>query len=115
MKRVQGNGSVTITWREADGLDDMLMPTYTEHSVTVNNVLVADGSQTNTPADTMPDAVKVAKTMYLPRTFTWRSLKGAHVAVNGDTYVVVGDPTPVSIARKVTGYHPVGVQLARME
>ena len=115
MRRIQGTATVTIAWRTVSGVDEMNMPVYTERSVEIPHCLIADGVQSNSPASTMPSAVNVERTLYVPRSWQWESLQGATVTVGDNRYVVLGAPEPVSVGNMVTAYHPVGVQLARME
>ena len=115
MKRIQGTVTVTVERRRNAGVDDMLTPVFETDSEQIDNCIVVDGSQTNTPLDALPDAARVAKTLYLPRTYPWRSLSHCTVVVRGERYTVVGDPEPVGVVGEPTRYHSVGVQLARTE
>lgn len=115
MKRIQGTVTVTVERRKNAGVDEMLIPVFETEIEQVDDCIIADGSQTNTPLDALPDAARVAKTLYVPRTYPWRSLAHCTVLVDGVRYTVVGDPEPVGVVGSPTRYHPVGVQLSRTE
>nr|WP_274619134.1 hypothetical protein [Bifidobacterium amazonense] len=61
---------------------------------TVDDVLVAPGAQANATDSIRPQGVTVAFTCYLPRSYEYRSLKGAFLRIDGHDYEVIGDPHP---------------------
>lgn len=61
---------------------------------TVENVLIQDGSQANATDPIRPDGVTVARTCHFPRSWPYRSLRGALVRIDGVEYTVIGDPRP---------------------
>lgn len=93
--------TVTIKSRTATEADPFNDPTYSESTEQVDNVLVAQGSQSNSTDSTRPDGVQVAFTLYFPRSWAYRSLKGDSVLIDGNEYKVVGNPRPYD-----GGLHP---------
>lgn len=110
MKRIQGV-EIQLTRREPTGTDDMNDPTFTDlEPETITNVIVADGAQSNAGEPERPQGIDVARTLYLPRAWPWRSLRGASVTIDGTSYWVLGDPHPVETNLTPTGHWPVAVQ-----
>ena len=74
---------------------------------TVDDVLVAPGSQSNATDSTRPDGVTVAFTLHLPRSYTvgMTSLRGAHVRIDDAEYEVIGDPHPYDGGLKPTRWN----------
>lgn len=85
---------ITIQWREQTDADPFGNPTYTNSEENVDNVLVAQGSQSNSTDSTRPDGVQVAFTLYFPRSWAFKSLKNATVLIDGNPYKVLGNPRP---------------------
>lgn len=92
---IQGE-TITLVSRVANGVDeggDTVWKTVTE---TVDNVVVVPGVQANSAEANRPDGVQVAFTLYFPRSFDYRSLRGCMVRLPDmpDDYKVIGDPRP---------------------
>ena len=85
--------TVTVTTRVQSGTDPGGDATYTTSTSSVDDVLVAPGSQSNAVDNIRPDGIEVALTLYFPRTFTG-TLRGAIITVRGEDYKVIGDPIP---------------------
>ncbi|WP_236023765.1 hypothetical protein [Bifidobacterium miconis] len=95
MNRLHGE-QVTVTWRVDSGeRDGGMNPIWREESETVDDVLVKPGADSNATDSNRPEGVTVVLTLAFPRTWTYRSLRGAIVTVHGHGYQVVGDPLPV--------------------
>ena len=60
----------------------------------VDDVLIQDGSQSNSTDPTRPDGIRTAKTIHMPRAWPYRSLRGAKARIDGVEYTVIGDPRP---------------------
>ncbi|RBP98671.1 hypothetical protein CRD60_00935 [Bifidobacterium aemilianum] len=87
--------TITITTRSPHGQDDGHDTIWQDDAPeSVGHVLIAPGSQSNSDESTDPDGVQVAYTLYMPRQWPYRSLKGARVTIGGHEYTVVGDPRP---------------------
>lgn len=61
----------------------------------VDDVLIQDGSQSNSTDPTRPDGIRTAKTIHMPRAWPYRSLRGAKARIDGVEYTVIGDPPPL--------------------
>ncbi|KAB8289312.1 phage protein [Bifidobacterium ramosum] len=95
MSRLHGE-RVTVTWRADSGeRDGGNNPIWRTESETVDDVLVKPGADSNATDSTRPEGITVALTLAFPRTWTYRSLRGAIVTVRDHGYRVVGDPLPV--------------------
>ena len=106
--------TVTIITRSKAGEDPAGGTLWSTTEETVGDVLVADGSQSDSTDQTMPDGVTVARTAYMPRAWAWHSLKGCRMRLaDGAEYEVVGDPRPYDGGLTPTRWHMV-VQLAAM-
>lgn len=66
--------------------------TWTEEHV--DNVLVAEGTGTNSTDATRPDGITVSKSLSFPRTWAYRSLRGCKIRIDTVEYTVLGDPRP---------------------
>lgn len=66
----------------------------------VDDVLIQDGSQSNSTDPIRPDGIRTAKTIHMPRAWPYRSLRGAKARIDGVEYTVIGDPRPY------TGHDP---------
>lgn len=87
---------VTVTWLTPTGrVDGGNSPILESESETIDDVLVKPGADSNATDSTRPDGITVALTLAFPRSWTYRSLRGARVTVRGTDYEVVGDPIPV--------------------
>lgn len=60
----------------------------------VDDVLIQDGSQSNSTDGIRPAGIQVAKTIHMPRAWPYRSLRGAKAVIDGVAYTVIGDPRP---------------------
>ncbi|OZG51726.1 phage protein [Pseudoscardovia radai] len=107
--------TVTIIRRSKAGEDPAGGTLWSTMEETVDDVLVADGSQSDSTEQTMPDGVTVARTAYMPRAWAWHSLKGCRMRLaDGTEYEVVGDPHPYDGGLTPTRWHMV-VQLTAMK
>lgn len=85
---------ITITRRQTTGRDGFNNPITTTSSETVDNVLIAPGSQSNNTDSLHPEGVTVAYTLYFPRSWEYKSLRGCTIRIDGIDYTVIGDPRP---------------------
>jgi hypothetical protein len=85
--------TVTVITRTQTGTDPGGDAIWTTTETPVDNVLVANGSQTLSTDSIRPDGIEVACTLYFPRSFSG-SLRGGIVKVRGHEYRVLGDPLP---------------------
>ncbi len=107
--------TVTIVSRVKAGEDPAGGTLWSTMEETVGDVLVADGSQSDSTEQTLPDGVTVARTAYMPRSWAWHSLKGCRMRLaDGTEYEVVGDPRPYDGGLTPTRWDTV-VQLTAME
>ena len=67
----------------------------------VDNVLVSAGAMSNATDSIRPDGVTVA----FPRSYAYRSLRGASVRINSHDYEVIGDPRPLDGGMKPTAWN----------
>lgn len=85
---------ITIRRPEQTGTDSYGDPIVSWSEESVDDVLIADGAQTNSVAALQPTNVTVSRTLYFPRSWTYQSLKGCLIRVDGVDYTVIGDPRP---------------------
>ena len=71
----------------------------------VDNVLVSPGAMSNATDSIRPDDVTVAFTCLFPRSYAYRSLRGASVRINSYDYEVIGDPRPLGGGMKPTAWN----------
>lgn len=71
----------------------------------VDNVLVSPGAMSNATNSIRPDGVTVAFTCLFPRSYAYRSLRGASVRINSHDYEVIGDPRPLDGGMKPTAWN----------
>lgn len=71
----------------------------------VGNVLVSPGAMSNATDSLRPDGVTVAFTCLFPRSYEFRSLRGAGVRIDGHEYKVIGDPRPLDGGMKPTAWN----------
>ena len=71
----------------------------------VGNVLVSPGAMSNATDSLRPDGVTVAFTCLFPRSYEFRSLRGAVVRIDGHEYKVIGDPRPLGGGMKPTAWN----------
>lgn len=88
--------TVTLVERVKSGVDPGGDAIWTATETPVENVLVADGDQEDLTGSTRPDGITVAKTLYFPRAWSYRSLRGATIRIDTVDYKVIGDPRPYS-------------------
>lgn len=86
--------TVTIIHHVGTGKDPSGAPVWDDVEENVDDVLVQDGSQSNLTDSAHPEGVQVARTIHLPRTWPYRSLRGAKARIDGVEYAVIGDPRP---------------------
>lgn len=94
--------TVTVELREVDGLDDYGEVTYRKEILQVDNVLVAPGGAVDQVSNASPEGVKIIYTLYFPKSYKGKSLRGATVVVRGERFRVVGDPKPYPLANTPT-------------
>lgn len=71
----------------------------------VGNVLVSPGAMSNATDSLRPDGVTVAFTCLFPRSYAYRSLRGAMVRIDSHDYKVIGDPRPLDGGMKSTAWN----------
>lgn len=87
--------TVTIIGRTQSGLDPGGDPIWTSTEEQVDDVLIQDGAQANSAASTRPEGISVDRTIHMPRSWPYHSLRGCRVRLpDGIEYCVVGDPIP---------------------
>lgn len=59
----------------------------------VDNVLIGPSSAANSDVSN-PSATSVSYLLYFPRSWSYRSLRGGRIIIDGVPYRVVGDPRP---------------------
>lgn len=87
-------GTVTVISRRANGTLPSGETVWETDEETVENVLVIDGAQNNLTDSIRPDGIEVARTLYMPRLWSYHSLRGAQVKIDECVYAVIGDPKP---------------------
>ncbi|NMM96290.1 phage protein [Bifidobacterium sp. DSM 109960] len=87
--------TVTIIGRTQSGLDPGGDPIWTETEERVDGVLIQDGTQANGTASTSPEGISVDRTIHMPRSWPYHSLRGSRIRLpDGVEYTVIGDPLP---------------------
>lgn len=71
----------------------------------VGNVLVSPGAMSNATDSLRPDGVTVAFTCLFPRSYAYRSLRGASIRIDEHDYKVTGDPRPLDGGMKPTAWN----------
>ena len=71
----------------------------------VGNVLVSPGAMSNATDSLRPDGVTVAFTCLFPRSYAYRSLRGASIRIDEHDYKVIGDPRPLDGGMKPTAWN----------
>ena len=80
-------------------------PVTNDDIESVGNVLVSPGAMSNATDSLRPDGVTVAFTCLFPRSYEFRSLRGAGVRIDGHEYKVIGDPRPLGGGMKPTAWN----------
>lgn len=94
MGRLTGE-SIELVTRTSRGEDEGGNPVWVDdRPERVDNVLIAPGDQTNPTGSIRPDGIEVAYTLYFPRSWAFRSLRGADIRIDDARYRVIGDPRP---------------------
>lgn len=94
MCRLTGESIILVT-RTRQGEDEGGNPVWIDDQPEqVDNVLIAPGDQTNSTSSIRPDGIEVAYTLYFPRSWAFRSLRGATIRVDRNSYRVIGEPRP---------------------
>lgn len=94
MSRITGE-TITLTTRSRNGVDEGNNPVWqNDNPEQVGNVLIAPGDQSNAAGSIRPDGIQIAYTLYFPRSWRYRSLRGASIRIDQSDYRVVGDPRP---------------------
>lgn len=86
--------TITLITRTPDGVDEGNDPIWRTHEETIEDVLIEDGTQANATDSTRPYGASIDRTIHLPRTWPYKSLRGATVRIDGIEYTVLGDPRP---------------------
>lgn len=86
--------TITLIHRTPAGHDPGGGIIWDTEQETVEDVLIQDGSQSNSTDPTRPDGIRTAKTIHMPRAWPYRSLRGAKAVIDGVAYTVIGDPRP---------------------
>jgi hypothetical protein len=71
----------------------------------VDNVLVSPGGMSNATDSLRPEGVTVAFICLFPRSYAYRSLRGARVRIDSHDYKVIGDPRPLDGGMKPTAWN----------
>lgn len=98
-------GTITIISRHANGTLPSGETIWETGEETVDNVLVIDGAQNNLTDSIRPDGIEVARTLYMPRSWVYHSLRGAQVKIGECAYTVIGDPKPAITNMTPTGWN----------
>ena len=87
--------AVTIITRTRNGTDHGGDPIWAETEERVDDVLIQNGTQTSGTDSTRPDGISAERTIHMPRSWRYHSLRGCRVRLpDGIEYCVVGDPIP---------------------
>lgn len=86
--------TITLIHRVKAGYDPGGGIIWNTREEQVDDVLIQDGSQSNSTDPTRPDGIRTAKTIHMPRAWPYRSLRGAKARIDGVEYTVIGDPRP---------------------
>lgn len=87
--------SITILTPTQAGTDPGGDPIWAEREEGVDDVLVQDGVQANETDAPRAYGVSIDRTIHLPRTWPYHSLRGCRIRLaDGTLYTVVGDPLP---------------------
>ncbi|MDU2421298.1 MAG: hypothetical protein E7D48_04175 [Bifidobacterium scardovii] len=86
--------TITLIHRTQTGLDPGNDPIWATEPERVDDVLIEDGSQSNSTEGNRPNGIHVAKTIHMPRAWPYRSLRGAKAIIDNIEYTVIGDPRP---------------------
>lgn len=99
--------TVTVSVRTQNGVDAGNNPIWEWADEDVENVLVGPPNGSNGPDSNRPDGVSVDLNLYFPRSWQFRSLRGAKVFVRDDPtpFFVVGDPMPVDGGMQPTAWN----------
>lgn len=84
---------------------------------TVDNVIVGPAQQSDATDAQRPYGTGSGYSLYFPRSWAYRSLRGATVKLAGSdsTWHVTGDPRPVYTDLAPTGYLPMAVTITTQE
>ena len=81
----------------------------------VNNVLILPPTTTDLANFEHGEGVGLSGIIYLPRTWKYRSLKGATISHQFGTFSVIGDPVPAQTGLKPTRWLAMPVYVQREE
>jgi hypothetical protein len=84
---------VTVELKRPTVCDGFNKQEYDTEAVTVADVLVAPGATADVTDSNRPEGVRVAYTLYFPKSFA-AVLDGLHVIVRGERCAVIGAPRP---------------------
>lgn len=110
--------TVTISIPGEPTVNEMGEETQSDPTVvTVGDAIVGPSVQQDSQDKQRPYGTQSGYLLYLPRTWKWRSLRGATVTLSGSQtrWRVVGDPRPVITDLTPTGYWPVAIQITGEE
>lgn len=102
---MRGETIAVIRQVDSGETDPSGAPVTTTEVETVDNVLVSPGSMSNAADSLRPEGVTVAFTCLFPRSYEFRSLRGARVRIDGHEYKVLGDPRPLDGGMKPTAWN----------
>ncbi|TCD53767.1 hypothetical protein EJ419_07315 [Alloscardovia theropitheci] len=106
--------TVTVIYKRESTVDPFGASVYEQVFESVPNVLVAPGAQSNSTENTHPDGITVAYTLYFPRAWKFKSLRGCLIRIDDNEYTVIGDPRPYNAGLTPTAWNLV-VQVADKE
>lgn len=86
--------TITLRIPRVTGTDAGGQPIVVFDTQDVEDVLVAPTSTVNVFGSTRPSGDELVWDLYVPKAWTWQSLRGARVLVRGEDLGVVGDPHP---------------------
>lgn len=86
---------VIVVTRHEHGTDPAGEPLYEDDQPEPVDDVLVDVSTADSIEATRPDGIRVDCALRVPRSWTYRSLRGARVTVRGHDYRVIGDPQPI--------------------
>lgn len=102
--------TVTVLFPVFNGVDALNNPIEAEpKEEQVENVLVSPGSgasaNANADSELQPYGIEVSRICYFPRSWTYKSLRGAKIRIRGREYSVLGDPEPLDGGMSPTAWN----------
>lgn len=102
---MRGETVKVLRYTSTGGTDPGGSPVTKVDIESVGNVLVSPGAMSNATDSIRPDGVTVAFTCFFPRSYAYRSLRGAMVRIDSHDYKVLGDPRPLDGGMKPTAWN----------